>query len=402
MATRLFRIFSNDFPPPSRICIVQIRHGHHLRGKPPTIARNLEQRLAILNKTDPTVSFKVNIGFSVPKVPKDLIETWLAEKKSVAADPEMEKQARNKLLYVDLDVVKEIWQKISAPNAIHKIAEHYGIFQDLFGDAYFKPVLPLEIDYKIEGDTFVRAHTGNVIKPSEAHKSPNVSYSANEGTLWTLIMSTPDGNLQNSEDEYCHWFIGNIPGNKVEQGEQIMDYMKPIPSRGIGYYRYIFLLYKQNKHLNYAEYKKAQPCLQLKERNWNTLTFYQKHQDDLTPAGLAFFQSDWDHTVTEFYHSSLDAEEPIFEYDFPKPYVTPQKWFPLKQPFDLYLDHYRDPKETMKHFLLRKLKNVHPFREPKPPLKYPNAIAFEKDVPSWLKLRMKKERIGWGRINDMK
>lgn len=47
--------------------------------------------------------------------------------------------------------------------------------------------------------------------------------------------------------------------------------------------------------------------LTLKERNWNTLEFYRKYQDYLTPAGLAFFQSDWDLTVKEFYHSVLSA-----------------------------------------------------------------------------------------------
>lgn len=52
---------------------------------------------------------------------------------------------------------------------------------------------------------------------------------------------------------------GNIPGNKVEHGEQIVNYLKPIPSRGIGYYRYIFLLYKQKQPLDYTKYKKAQP-----------------------------------------------------------------------------------------------------------------------------------------------
>lgn len=42
-------------------------------------------------------------------------------------------------------------------------------------------------------------------------------------------------------------------------GEQIIDYMKPFPARGVGYYRYIFILYKQNQRLDYVEYKKDQP-----------------------------------------------------------------------------------------------------------------------------------------------
>lgn len=35
--------------------------------------------------------------------------------------------------------------------------------------------------------------------------------------------------------------------------------MKPFPARGVGYYRYIFILYKQNQQLDYIEYKKDQP-----------------------------------------------------------------------------------------------------------------------------------------------
>ena len=97
-----------------------------------------------------------------------------------------------------------------------------------------------------------------------------------------------------------------------------------------------------------------------------------------------------------------DAKEPIFQYDFPKPYVTPQTWFPLRQPFNLYLDKYRDPKDTMKEFLLRKLKTVHPFKEPKPPLKYPNACVLDLKAPSWLRVQTKKERLGWGRVHDLK
>ncbi|KZC04668.1 PREDICTED: 39S ribosomal protein L38, mitochondrial [Dufourea novaeangliae] len=402
MATTIFRIFANDFSPSLKHRIQQIRHGHRIRGKPPMIAHTLKQRLESLNATDPTVSFKVNIGFSIPKRSRRTTEIWMAEKEAIRMNPEAERQSRKRLLSVDLNQVKETWLDTLGPIHVHKIAYHYGIFQDLFGDAYFMPVVPLKIDYNTNDDTLVRVYTGNVIKPSEADKPPIIKYKAETDTLWTLIMSTPDGNLQNSNNEYCHWFLGNIPGNNIEYGEQIIDYLKPIPCRGVGYYRYIFMLYKQNQPLDYTKYKKPYPCLQLNKRDWNTLNFYREHQENLTPAGLAFFQSDWDPTVKKFYHSSLNTEEPIFQYDFPKPYIKPQTWFPLKEPFNLYLDKYRDPKEISKEFLLRKMKNVHPFREAKPPLKYPNACAFEKNLPSWLKLEMKKERIGWGRVNDIK
>lgn len=40
-------------------------------------------------------------------------------------------------------------------------------------------------------------------------------------------------------------------------------------------------------------------------------------------------------------------KEPIFEYDFPTPYHPKEKYFPLRQPFNLYLDRYRDPKQVI-------------------------------------------------------
>ncbi|XP_043248383.1 39S ribosomal protein L38, mitochondrial [Colletes gigas] len=402
MANRGFRMFAKDFLPSMKIRIEQIRNGHHIRGKPPTIARTLKQRLESLNETDPTVSFQVNIGFAVPKPSKKVTDSWYTERKARKSDPEMEKQARNRSLSVDLNRVKEIWLKTYSMFHNRKIAKHYGVFKDLFGDAYFSPVVPLEINYRVKEDVLASVYTGNVIKPNEASKSPIVKYDARSDSLWTLVMSTPDGNMQNSNNEYCHWFLGNIPENKLERADEIIDYLRPIPPRGVGYYRYIFVLYKQNERLDYTEYKKTQPCLRLDDRDWNTLEFYRKYQDRLTPAGLAFYQSDWDPTVTQFYHSMLETKEPIFQYDFPKPYVKPQTWFPLKEAFNLYLDRYRDPKEIAKEFLLKKLKNVHPFKEAKPALKYPNACAFGKDVPSWLRLELKKERMGWGRVNDIK
>lgn len=94
-------------------------------------------------------------------------------------------------------------------------------------------------------------------------------------------------------------------------------------------------------------------------------------------------------------------KEPIFEYDFPEPYIRPQEWFPLRKPFNLYMDKYRDPKQVNKEFLVKKLKDAHPFKTPPPPLRYPNAQRFDGYIPSWRKLEIKKERMKWGRVNEI-
>lgn len=108
---------------------------------------------------------------------------------------------------VNLEEVRKVWLKSSSPFDIRRIANHYGIFQDLFSNAYFLPIVPLEITYTVDDDTVVRVHTGNIIKPIEAGELPYVRYEAESNSLWTLIMCTPDGNLENSNNEYCHWFM---------------------------------------------------------------------------------------------------------------------------------------------------------------------------------------------------
>jgi large subunit ribosomal protein L38 len=94
-------------------------------------------------------------------------------------------------------------------------------------------------------------------------------------------------------------------------------------------------------------------------------------------------------------------ENPSFEYDFPIPYLKPQVWFPKRQPFNLYMDKYRDPKQINKEFLIQKLKKEHPFKFPDPPLKYPNAHAIDSNLPSWLKTEIVRQRLGKGRIREI-
>lgn len=94
-------------------------------------------------------------------------------------------------------------------------------------------------------------------------------------------------------------------------------------------------------------------------------------------------------------------KEPRYEYDFPKEFRRTQEWFPLRKPFNIYMDKYRDPKQIAKEFLERKLAETDPFDGPARPLRFPNAHAI-KGVPSWWKTEIKKARLGMGRINDYK
>lgn len=96
----------------------------------------------------------------------------------------------------------------------------------------------------------------------------------------------------------------NIPNGNVANGEVVVPYLQPFPAKGTGYHRHIFILYKQDKRLDLSEYGIKAP-IDLEARTFSTLDFYRKYQENLTPAGLSFFQSDWDTSLTDFYHKEL-------------------------------------------------------------------------------------------------
>ena len=50
-----------------------------------------------------------------------------------------------------------------------------------------------------------------------------------------------------------------MKGGDVSSGEVIMDYLQPIPTRGTGLHRMVFLLFKQNKKIDFSEEKKQLP-----------------------------------------------------------------------------------------------------------------------------------------------
>ena len=59
----------------------------------------------------------------------------------------------------------------------------------------------------------------------------------------------------------------------------------------------------------------------LAKRTFQTRQFFD--ENEIKPASLAFFQSDWDSTLTKFFHNQLNMQEPRYEYDFPPYYTKP-------------------------------------------------------------------------------
>lgn len=56
-------------------------------------------------------------------------------------------------------------------------------------------------------------------------------------------------------DNCIQTYSGNIPNGDVSKGETIVPYLQPFPPKGTGYHRHIFILYKQDKKLDFSSYR---------------------------------------------------------------------------------------------------------------------------------------------------
>jgi large subunit ribosomal protein L38 len=80
----------------------------------------------------------------------------------------------------------------------------------------------------------------------------------------------------------------------------------------------------KSKELDLSEYEQPTgSAVDLSRRTFQTSDFLQKFDGQLTPAGLSFFQSDYDSSVKQVFHDVLQMREPRFEYNFLPPYLRP-------------------------------------------------------------------------------
>lgn len=71
---------------------------------------------------------------------------------------------------IPLDEVRAEWEKTSGPFHKQRVAEHCGIFRDLFKGATFTPWVTLRVEYSQEDEHLVPVYYGNVVTPSEVRE----------------------------------------------------------------------------------------------------------------------------------------------------------------------------------------------------------------------------------------
>lgn len=350
---------------------------------------------------DPELNWQVNIGFACPYE-----KITVGQKKeitdSIKQNQELRTVARDGNLVVPLEAVRKDWLTTSAPKDIRIIATHHGIYKDLFDNAYFYPWLPMDVLFDYNDEYVTPVYHGNHLKPSEANSAPHVHYNAKPGSLWTLVLVNLDCHFEDPDFQYLHWFVTNIPESEVNKGTVICDYLQPFPANGTGYHRYVFVLFKQNTKLDFSALQKKIPCTSLKERTFKMVEFCRANQDFMTPAGLSFFQSDWDESVTDVFHNIIDMEEPSFEYDLEKKPMAPQVWNPHKVPFDEYLDNHNDPKAVAAEVLQLRLRKLDPFEQEPPLPEHPlTKLPKMTDMPTWARKQMRRQLLRSGKYRDL-
>lgn len=68
---------------------------------------------------------------------------------------------------IPLDEVQKDWWLESAAQKVPTLAEHYGLFNDLFGGNYFVPVVNMNISYDYDDQSVTPVYYGNKIPPAE-------------------------------------------------------------------------------------------------------------------------------------------------------------------------------------------------------------------------------------------
>ncbi|VDK68145.1 unnamed protein product [Litomosoides sigmodontis] len=287
------------------------------------------------------------------------------------------------IVTIDLKAV-EHWQL----NIFH----HFRIFDDLFhANVFFHNTQKMQLKWGSIG-----LYQGNLIDAADTSNKPDISIESLSGGFSSFVLLNLDGNPYDCDGEVVHWLVANIPdGKPVTDGTEIVPYLQVLPFKGTGYHRIVSLLLRHSEEVNLTQRKPK--SLVLMDRILSVSQLYKEFEKQWSPSALSFAQASWDVSVNKALHK-MGMKSPIYEYEYNPPVKMDQKEFPLKpQPFNLYLDQFRDPKEVHADLLKRRLQMRKINKNPEKP-EYPdiNYAEHKKNMPFWQHDNLMKENSGSG------
>ncbi|XP_038044155.1 protein D2-like [Patiria miniata] len=155
---------------------------------------------------------------------------------------------------------------------------------------------------EVTWDSGVKAEMGNVVTPTQVQKQPIVTWPAEEGALYTIIMTDPDAPSRANPKfrEWRHWLAINVSGNNMSSGSARSEYIGAGPPKDTGLHRYVILIYKQSGQINPDSVPFVCDSDLSDRAKWKVREFAQSHSLGNPVAGN-FVQAEYDDYVPKLY-----------------------------------------------------------------------------------------------------
>jgi len=151
-----------------------------------------------------------------------------------------------------------------------------------------------------------QVNLGDNLTPTQVKNQPtHIHWRADASSFYTLIMTDPDAPSRENPimREFNHWLVVNIPGDKIDKGHILAEYVGSGPPEGTGLHRYTFLVYKQTKGKIQGDKYTLEG-----RRQFKTEQFVAKNSLEGPVAGN-FYQAEFDDYVP-ILHASLGFKPP--------------------------------------------------------------------------------------------
>ncbi|XP_018568605.1 protein D3-like [Anoplophora glabripennis] len=159
------------------------------------------------------------------------------------------------------------------------------------------PTYKLGVQYAV-----VNINEGTIVNPRQVKDQPTVSWKFKERSeLFALCMVDPDAPSRSKpvQREWLHWLVVNIPGNSVEKGETLAEYIGAGPPKDTDFHRYVFLLYVYRETIKFTEKKILKTSPEGRPK-FSVRKFTEKYSLGRPVAGN-FFMAEYDNYVPELF-----------------------------------------------------------------------------------------------------
>ncbi|XP_055615676.1 protein D3-like [Toxorhynchites rutilus septentrionalis] len=160
---------------------------------------------------------------------------------------------------------------------------------------------------KITYGSGVTVKGGNELTPTQVKDQPKIEWTADPNAYYTLFMVDPDAPSRTDPKfrSFWHWYVGNIPGDKIDEGDHRIAFIGSGPPQGTGLHRYVFLIYKQNGKIDLSDAPRTSERSSNNRKNFQHKDFVSRYKLSELVAGN-FYRAQFDDYVPKL-HAQLSS-----------------------------------------------------------------------------------------------